>query len=154
MPGKHQSETVKATIKAYHECGKTYSQIASIMNISKTSVGRIIRQSRDLPPSKVAPNKQTFGRKNKMSPTTIRIIRRQILKSPTKSAKEMKNENFKILDKVSPRTIQRTLFKKLGFPSRRAAKKNFLNTENARSALDFCSEIQGLDCRNVGKCII
>ncbi len=88
-------------------------------------------QSRSIPPQKAR-----SGRPSKTSKAQDQRLKAYVEKYPFKSARELKNEVVVWAD-VSVRTIQERLQKKLGLPSRRAAKKPLLMNAMKKKQLAF-----------------
>ncbi len=112
-------------------------EIASRLGRSERVVRIHLSVLKKLPPNAPPPPpKPRSGRPSKTSKTQDQRLKAYVEKYLFKSARQLKNEVVGWAD-VSVRTIQERLQKKLGLPSRRAAKKPLLTDAMKKKWLAF-----------------
>jgi transposase len=138
MPrGRQLSIEEKTKIMCWGGEGIKAKEIASRLGRTERAIYVHLRALKELPPKATPPPPR--GRSGRPSKTTtIQDIRLKnyVQKNPFKSARQLKNEVPGWGD-ISVRTIQHRLQKKLGLPSRRAAKKPLLTEAMKRKRLAF-----------------
>jgi hypothetical protein len=103
-----------------------------------------------LPPSK----KQT-GRPAAVTATQEDVLRRYVLKYPFKTVRELKREvsGWHDIDN-SIWTIQKVCQKKLGMPSRSAAKKPLLTAGMVKKRLSFCKKYRSWTAQHLERVML
>ena len=134
------SETEKVQIKCWSDTGIPATEIAARLGRNAAAVRKIIAKLRELPVGSppLAVIKKS-GRPSKTSPRKLKRLQQYVNSNPFKTAKEVRREVVG-WSGVSVRTIQRTLQKKLGLPSRRAAAKPLLTPAMVKKRLSFCKK--------------
>jgi hypothetical protein len=91
------------------------------LQMSKATLMRLLAHAREHPDWPVKPRKTCTGFKNlKVIDFTLRVMRKRLLRNPTKTAKQLKAV-LSALENISIRTIQRICLEKLKLPSRKMA---------------------------------
>lgn len=120
--GKNQdiSETLKARILTYFECGKKQKEIANLCAISQQTVSRISRSfsQNNLKSKRFG----RCGRKSKLNDRTKRLLVSRVKKSRSISSLKLKADLQKCGVNVGSSTIRRSLVQ-LGYPARRPRPK-------------------------------
>lgn len=138
MPRKtNTSFDIRQLVIFHNEKGKSFRKIAAMLNISKSTVGDIVRRFKvedriDSIPQKGQPRKLDTRDKRKL----LRKIKNDPTLSAPKLATELLNEAGK---KVHPQTIRRAL-KDSGYNGRVARKKPYVNETNRKKRLNFAKE--------------
>lgn len=94
----------------------------------------------DVPRAKPRP-----GRPTKISPHTSKVIRREVVKDPTITAKEIKEDNPNLLGDAHIRIVQRHLHDKLGYRSFRAMVKPLLTLKQRVNRVVFAKGLKEWD---------
>lgn len=141
MPrGKHFDVAEKSKIMAWYMEKVPAKEIAARLNRNVSAVFKIIRENKDLPiTSPPTPPKKRSGRPRHHSHVQEDRLRRYLLRHPFKTAKQLKLEVPGWSD-AAVRTIQDICNKRLGLPSRSAAKKPLLTEKMIRKRLAFCKK--------------
>jgi transposase len=141
MPrAKQFGEAEKTKVMAWYDEGVTPKDIAARLGRNADSVRKIIRIHKDLPLyATPPPPKKRSGRPRKTNFAQDDRLRRFILRHPFKTAREIKGELPGFAD-ISVRTIQHLCQKRLGLPSRCAAKKPLLTAKMVKKRLAFCKK--------------
>ena len=128
----------KVKIVLWFREGIAPKEIASRLQRNVSAVRKVIRDNKTLPITATPPPpKKRTGRPAAATATQEERLRRYVLKHPFKTARELKREVSGWHD-VSIRTIQKVCQKKLGMPSRSAAKKPLLTAAMVKKRLSFC----------------
>ena len=139
MPKGKQFDVVeKAKVLAWHGEGVSTKEIAARLGRHIRSIQVIIKANRDLPPTATPPPpKRRSGRPRITTAVQDERLRRHVLAFPFHTAKELKRmvEGW---SHVSVRRIQAICQKRLGLPSRCAAKKPLLTDRMVKKRLAFC----------------
>ncbi len=80
------------------------------------------------------------GPKRKISEVTLRLLKREVDKSPRISARQLKERNQKLLEHVSERTIRRVLQRDLRYTYRCAWKKPIVTRRQMKNRTSFSKE--------------
>jgi transposase len=141
MPrGKQLDVVEKAKILAWFREGVATKEIASRLARDVSVVRKTIRENKALPPSATPPPpKKRSGRPSAATFREEERLRRYVLRYPFKTARELKKEVIGWSD-ISVRTIQKICQRKLGLPSRCAAKKPLLTARMVKKRIAFCKK--------------
>ena len=90
-----------------------------------------------LPKGTVSKRKIGSGRKRKTSGRTDRLLKQEVLASPSITAANLKKKHPELLEGASIRTIQNRLKNELGLLCRHAAKKNTFERQNDEKESEF-----------------
>ncbi len=135
MPKAKQFSQTK--IMCWAAAGTTTKEIAARLGRSERATRTHIAALKNLPVnSSPPPTAARSGRPSKTSTTQDRRLKSYVEQNPFKSARQLKKEVAGWGD-VSVRTIQDRLQRKLGLPSRRAAKKPLLTSTMRKKRLAF-----------------
>ena len=121
---KDLTEIEKSMAIAWKIEDVSVSEIARRLGRGKSAIYSLLNKCKTLPILTTPKRKPGSGGLRKTSKRTDCLIGRLIKKNPFMSAAEVKASLPELLENVSERTIRHRLSKDLGFPSRRAAKKN------------------------------
>nr|CAH7716389.1 unnamed protein product [Callosobruchus chinensis] len=124
------------------EKGDTVSAVARDLGVSRETIYQLKRSASMLPPGEVPIRKKGSGAPRKTSKRTDELLRREVLKSPSITAVELKHKHQDLLKDVATRTIRHRLQKDLGLPTRRSAKKPLLTEAMKKKRLAFCKKYQ------------
>lgn len=117
--------------------GKSYAEIAEIVNRSRSTVQYIIKRYKD---GNQVSNKVKRRSDKKLTASDERWILRKIKEDPTISAPKIAADIEKYLGKkVSDSTVRRVL-RKNNYHGRIARNKPFINDRNKKKRLDFARE--------------
>ncbi len=143
MPqGKQFYSAEKSKIMAWYFEEVPAKEIAKRLNRDLSAVHRIIRLNKNLPmAASPLPPKKRSGRPREHTRVQEERLRRYILRHPFKTAKQLKFEVPGWSD-ASVWTIQDTCNKRLGLPSRCAAKKHLLTDKMVKKRLAFCKKFK------------
>ena len=110
------------------------------MKEEKATVMRILAAAKELPSNTVLKHKFGGGRRRKTSKFTDAIMKRELQKNPRLTALELQTLHPNLLKNVTIRTVQHSLQKDSGLPSRKAAKKTFLTKRMKKRRLAFAKK--------------
>jgi DNA-directed RNA polymerase I, II, and III subunit RPABC1 len=123
-------------IALHSHTSKKVREIASDLQLSKSAVDRIIRRWRDT--GNVGSDKQgNCGRKRKLTEGDKKVLVREIIKDPRKTARELKLEN-PFCNDVSVRTVKRAVLDG-GMRAYRPVGVPCLNKARCRSRLEWAN---------------
>ena len=139
MPrGKQFDVTEKTKVLAWAGEGVSTKEIAARLERNIRSIQRIIKDNRHLPLTATPPPpKKRSGRRRLTNAKQDEKLRSTLYANPFLTAKELKRK-VKGFENVSVRTIQEICQKRLGMPSRSAAKKPLLTDKMVKKRLAFC----------------
>ena len=123
---KHMSQTDKAKAIAWKLEKVPHKVIASRLEVSLSSVARLLAQYRKQKGENIPERKKGTGRNKKGSKKIISIIKKTIEKNPFLTSREIKKKHKVSLDDISERTIRRICKEDLDLPSFVAANKTLL----------------------------
>lgn len=139
---KNTTFDVRQLVIFHHANGKSYNEIRKLVNLSKSTVGDIVRRYKN--EDRIESKLQT-GRPKKLSAREEKQIVRKVVKNPRISAPKLKTEVLKETGKeVHEQTIRRIL-KNSGYNGRVARKKPFISEANKRKRLKFAKEFKYKD---------
>lgn len=138
MPKAKQFDQVEKTkIKLWSDEGIPFKEIAQRLGRNAAACRKIAASLRDLPLNGTPPAaKKRSGRPRLTTSREDERLRRAVLAKPFMTAKEAKRE-VAGCDKLSVRSIQHILKKRLNIPARRAAKKPLLTPPMVQKRLRF-----------------
>ena len=116
-----------------HSQGDGYKTIAKRLNISRDTVGSIIRKYKAKGTVATLPGR---GRRKKLSSTARRLLRRQIEKNPRVTAKELQKDLAATGIEVSVHTARRTLHAE-GFHARTPRRTPLLTHKHKKAPLYY-----------------
>lgn len=120
-------------IIALHKQGKGYKKIASTLDVSRNTVGSIIRKFKATGVVKNLPGR---SRPKKISPATSRYLRRQVDRNPRVTAKELQEDLAVAGTDVSVATVRRTLHEQ-GLHARAPRKTPLLTSRHKQNRIQF-----------------
>ena len=106
MKSKEWSQKVREEIVSLHKQGKGYKTIANALNVPKSTVLSIVHKFRSKGTVATLPGR---GRKKKISAASTRFLRRQVVKNPRLTAKDLQQDLAAAGTSVSTATVRRTL---------------------------------------------
>ncbi len=116
-----------------------FKKIMGQLEMSKATFMRLLANAREHPDRPVKPLKIGTGVKNlKVMDSTLRDMRKHLLRNPTLTAKQLKTL-LPVLENISIRTIQRICLAKLKLPSRKMAPKPLLTQAMKDTRVAFCN---------------
>lgn len=127
------SKTFRENVISLHKEGKGYKKIAKTLNVSRTTVGNIIRKYKDHGTVATLPGR---GRKKMLTTTATRYITREMQKNPRMTAKDLQKGMADAGTKVSVSTIRRTLHAG-GLHARVPRRTPLLTKKHKKSRLHF-----------------
>jgi transposase len=139
MPKRRQFDIAEKTkvMALFHE-GVAPKDIAARLNRDVSTVRKVIRDNKKLPvEATLLPAKKRSGHPSLSTSKKVERLRCFVHRFPFKTAREIKEEVAGFAN-VSVRTIQHVCQKKLGLPSRCAAKKLLLTAKMIKKRLSFC----------------
>jgi hypothetical protein len=130
-----------------------FKKIMEQLQLSKATLVRLLAHAREHPDRPAKPRKTSTGFKSlKVMESTLRDMRKRLLRNPTLTAKQLK-AMLSALENIFIRTIQKICLAKLKLPSRKMAPKPLLNQEAMKDKrLAFCKHYRNLmvdDWKNV-----
>lgn len=145
-PRKELTEGQIASITSLSLVGKGNKEIAAITGVALRSVQRWTKKCRDAG-GVVSPShaKKRTGRPRITSTRTLKVLKRQVDNEPRISAKELKENNPRLLQDVSVRTIQKRLRDDLKFQYRAPRRKPILTAVQKKKRLMFCRKYLAWD---------
>ena len=139
MGRKHQLSQVKReSIVALKAAGIGQNEIARQLGIAKSSVSKILKQSRDEGTTAIRPR---TGRPRKVTRRLQSLMRRSINVNPHQTANQLK-ASIPELREVSVTTVKRVLHDRLKLPARRALRKPLMTRSHLRKRIAFCKMTQ------------
>ena len=100
------STKLREEIIAFHKKGNGYKKISRSRNISRDTVGSIIRKYKATGTVKTQPGR---GRKKVLSRTAVRYLRRKVDQNPRLTAKSLQQDLTDVGIQVSAQTVRRTM---------------------------------------------
>lgn len=143
MRKKRLNQEEKARILALHEANVGWREISERTGRSKSAIFALLQRAKKLPAGTVPPPTPVPGRPRKTTPTTDKLIRREIIKNPRMTALELKKAHPDLLGNVAVRTIQERCQKHLHLPMRTPTKKPLLTKKMRQGRLAFAKQHQG-----------
>ncbi len=95
--------------------GKKNKDIAALTGISLRTVQRWTKKIEDSSPTLLPTHKQRSGRKQKLTASTLNLLKQQVDAHPSLTARQLKEKNPRLLAGVALRMLQDYLRKVLGF---------------------------------------
>lgn len=135
-PAKLRMEEKGAILALFRE-GLSKREVARRTRRSAKCVRNVIKAT-SAHGGVIQKRKQGSGRKRKTGQRTDMLLRREVLKNPFITAKELKGMHRDVLGDVAVRTLQQRLQKDFKLPCRRAAHKPLLTEKMRKQRLDFC----------------
>lgn len=132
--GKNSSFDKRQLVIYHYAKGKSYREIGEIVNLSKSTVGDIIKRYEKEDRIESIPQK---GRPKLLTEHDKRWIMRKVKDDPRVSAPKLTTDLKVFTGKeVNPETVRRAI-RENGYNGRIARKKPFINEVNRRKRLDF-----------------
>ena len=128
-----------------HKLGESSSQIAAAVGIKPRTVRNLVRKfveggNHDLPR-----HTHGGGTSKKQSPRTLKVLKRQLDKNPTLTARKLKEDNPQLLGETSVRTIQRRLSQDLGYSKVSAKRKPLITATQKKNCVAFAKKYASWD---------
>ena len=142
---------MKESTMALFRSGEKNKTISVNLNIPLRTVQRVVKENHNIPVGTPVIMKKSPGRPKKTSKTTERLLKNTVMKEPTITAKELKDQIQGPLQNVSVRTIQHRLQKDLKMPSRSAAMKPLITSKMKKKRLDFAKKYKDWTSEQWGK---
>ncbi|XP_068224119.1 uncharacterized protein [Palaemon carinicauda] len=138
MPGNRTSHDNIVRVIALHKVGKNNREISKQTGVTEATVSRLLIKWRaDGVGDKVPVHKHAGGKALKISPKTLKLLKRQLDVTPSITAKELKNNNPKLLGDVSIRKIQENIQKRLNYSKVKARVKPLVTAKQRRRRVQF-----------------
>ncbi|XP_064082565.1 uncharacterized protein LOC135198676 isoform X8 [Macrobrachium nipponense] len=116
MPGKFTKRDKIVRVVELHKAGKKNREIAEITGVHSKTVSRLLQRWRQAGAGDMVPeHKHGGGRPLKIPVETLRLLKCQLELNPSVTAKELKEQNPKLLRNVTERTIQDNIRKRLKY---------------------------------------
>lgn len=128
-----------------YKAGHTIKEISSQTGVNERSCQRLVKQFRDEGGRAIPTPKPRPGRPRLISPTTAKLLGRQIKANPRLTAGELKELNPQLLSRPSLRCVQQCLHDVLKFRSFRARKKPLLTSVHKKKRVSFAKKYQVWD---------
>lgn len=106
VKSKEWSKKFREEVISLHKQGYGYKKMAKRLNISRDTIGSIVRKFKAKGTVETLPGR---GRKRLLSATAVRYLRRKVEKNPRVTAEELRQDMSKGGIQVSAQTIRRTL---------------------------------------------
>ena len=132
-------DTIVVIITLYKE-GYKCKDIATRVGIGVRQVQKWTKKFRDGGGDAIPTPKPRSGRPRKITNRTSKVIRRQLDKNPTLTARKLKESNPSLLQDVSVRCISDHLLKDLQYRSCCAKVLPLLSAKNMRDRIAFCKK--------------
>ena len=143
MPKKKQLTPAQIeVIHALYKEGTATRCIAENMGISVRTVQVWTKKIRDAGEGPLPTHKKRPGKKRLLSNRTLNAIKRQVEAKPTLTAKELKQNNPKILGDVAVRTIHDYLHKVLKYNRCRSVPKPLVTKHHRQMRVNFARQHQ------------
>ncbi len=136
-PKRNLSQDTISRIYALQKGGFAAKAIVEETGVSQRTVKRSLSRCQAAVGHRTPEHLLKSGRPRKCSKKTLSVLKRQITASPTRTARELKERNLRILKDVSVRTVQRCLLRDLNLHSRTAARKPLLTPRHKFDRLAF-----------------
>ena len=107
------------------EHGVPVTKIAADLKVSRQVVYQLMKAARTLPKGTVPKRKIGSERKRKTSGGTDRLLKQEVLASPSIAVANLKKKHLELLESVSIRTIQTQLKMALAYPVGVQPKQHF-----------------------------
>lgn len=130
---KEWTQKFREEIIELHKKGNGYKKISRLMNISRNTVGSIIRKFKA---TGTVATQHGRGRKKKVSPAAARFLRRQVDRNPRMTAKGLKEDLAVAGTDVSVDTVRRTL-RAEGLRTRTPRRTPLLKPHHKKSRLQY-----------------
>ena len=129
-----------AAIGALFKAGHSVNFIVGQTKLARRTVYRWVQKFRESPNSEIVLHKPLPGRPRLTLPRTLNILKRQVEADPTLTARQLKERNPLLLDKVGVRTIQKCLKLDLGYKRMVAKKRPAITAKQKANRLKFALE--------------
>ena len=96
-------KTFREEIIALHRQGKGYKKIAKALNVPRDTEGSIVHKFKVKGPVATLPGR---GRKRKQSPAATRVLRRQVIKNPRLTVRDLQQHLVAASTEVSVSTVR------------------------------------------------
>jgi hypothetical protein len=134
---KFSAETRRVAVELWR-AQVPLKKIRDQLQMSASSLKHLLAHAREHPDLPAKPRKMGTGMKNsKVMDSTLRDMRKHLLRNPTLTAKQLKGL-LPALENISIRTIQRLCLMKQKLPSRKMAPKPLLTQAMKDKRLAFC----------------
>ena len=140
MPYRTTSKEDTVAVIALYKGDKTVKEIVELTGVKVRTVQRLIKSFVDNGEAFLPTPKPKPGRPALISPRTKVIINRQVNNNPRLTAREVKQNNPQLLDKVSTRTVSKCLHDDLGYRSYRARRKPLTTKKQKEKRLAFAKK--------------
>jgi transposase len=150
---KHMTNVEKAKCLAWVQERVMQEEIARRLQVSKSSVKRLVAKSKQLTKDAIPSRKPGSGGQWKVSNAAIKTIHDAIKKNPRLTSKELKIQHPKHLNNLSTRTIRRVLLEELELKSHVAAKKPYLSKLMKKKRLAFAKKYLKWTAKQWEKCL-
>lgn len=133
VKSKEWSKKFREEVISLHKQGYGYKKIAKRLNISRDTIGSIVRKFKAKGTVERLPGR---GRKRLLSATAVRYLRRKVEKNPRVTAEELRQDMSEGGIQVSSQTIRRTL-RNDGFHARTPRRTPLLTPKHKKSRLQY-----------------
>ena len=139
---KQLCDVLKAKALAWSQEQVNQNEIARRLGVSRWTVSRLLVAAKSNNNIGVPSRKPGSGRPRKVKDKMLNKIKKDIFENPFQTAKQIKDNNPRLLSQVSLRTIRRVLLEYLNLKARVAAKEPVLNDRIKRQRLKFARRYQ------------
>ena len=140
MSRKYTSHDDIVRVTDYHKIGWKTSEISSVTGVQPRTVQNIVKKFKNGGGVKVPAHGHGGGRPRATAPRTLKVLRREIERNPTLTARKLKEENPDLLGDTSLRTVHRVLHRDLGYSKVTARKKPLITEAQRKRRVLFAKE--------------
>jgi len=140
-PSVHISREIKVAAVELFKAGVSRGNIRKQLKISISTLYVILKAFQKNPLNPDLERKKGTGRMKLIDHATLKTMKKLLKDTPTLTAKAIKNK-VPTLQSVAIRRIQEACQKDLGLPSRKMAKKPFINERMKAQRLEFAEQYQ------------
>lgn len=133
-----------AVITSLYKAGKSNKEISVISGIKLRTVQTWTKKIKDSGTTDPPTHKKRPGKARLTSLRALRIIKRELETNPRLSARQIKEQNHRILGETSTRTVRRMIHN-LGYRWCRPRKKPDLTLKNVQDRVRFCKRYLAWD---------
>lgn len=138
---KHTSCELRAQMLILKQENLSNCAIGKKLGVTESCVRKALKRFEETGSNK---NRKKSGRPSLSTPRSNRMIRRIVMRSPTKSSRDIEEILASQMRQApSCRTIRRILVDKLGLRARRPCHKPLLNPQQRKRRIEFCKRHQG-----------
>ena len=133
------TETIQGIVDL-HRKGHSSKEITRLKGLKVRTVQDWILKFKRGGGAETPTPKKPPGGKKKVSEKTRHVLKRQLEANPSLTARKLKEQNSMLLENVSLRCVQDTLWRDLGFKSYRALRKPLIDAPQMKNRISFAKE--------------